>query len=97
MMNRKQRREYEKEIKNDHRASKCPHCGHLTLWHSASLFSTLDQEHPETVIQCEVCNYVAASGETVQKLIPPGIILPWPFDVIENALKYAEEHPDELK
>lgn len=34
MKNRAERRAYERSIKNDKRASKCPKCGHLSLFYS---------------------------------------------------------------
>ena len=102
MMNREERRKYQKEIKKDKRASKCPQCGYLSLFYTTSLptgnYDVITKEdgatenipHYETAVKCEVCGATIYWGEDVTKLIPAGIYLPLPLDIFDYALRHPE-------
>lgn len=79
-MNRKQRRKYAKQIKNDKMASICPECGN-----KARFFTTARGEK-DTVLKCECCGAIVREGEELTKLMPPGIYLPLPLDALDRAL-----------
>ena len=107
MKNRAERRAYERSIKNDKRASKCPKCGHLSLFYSTQI-KDLDVIPNEdgtsqfaskmtTAIKCEVCDNIIYKGEEVEKLVPPGVILPLPLYVFDYALRHPEVIPEEEK
>lgn len=99
MKNRLQRREYERQIKKDKRASICPKCGYKSLFYSTQVpTGEFDVETKEdgttttiarktTGIKCEVCDQIIYMGEDVAKLIPPGVILPLPLDIFDYALR----------
>lgn len=97
MKNREERRAYERKIKNDKRASKCPICGYKSLFYTKAQLKPYDgikkeftKDDFDTQICCEVCDSVIYEGEEVSKLVPPGIILPLPLDIFDYALR----HPD---
>ncbi len=102
MKNRAQRRDYERQIKKDKRASKCPKCGYRSLFYSAQVpTGEFDVETNEdgttktivkktTAIKCEVCDEIIYMGEDVEKLVPAGIILPLPLDIFDYALRHPE-------
>ena len=110
MKNRQQRREYQRSIKNDKRASKCPKCGHLSLFYSTQIKDPFDLDvtpngdgtsqvtsKMTTAIKCEICDNIIYQGEEVEKLIPPGVILPLPLYVFDYALRHPEVIPEEEK
>ena len=102
MKNRAERRRYEREIKKDKRAYKCPKCGHLSLFFTEQVpTGEFDVETNEdgtttttvkktTAVKCEVCGDIIYMGEDVEKLIPPGVILPLPLDIFDYALRHPE-------
>lgn len=79
-MNREQRRKYAKQIKHSKTASICPECGHK------SQFYTTARGEKDTVLKCEVCHAIVREGEELTKLIPPGLYLPVPLDVLDKLL-----------
>jgi transcription elongation factor Elf1 len=81
MMNRAQRRAYEKRIRHDPAASICPQCGHKSKFYTAA------RGEKDTVIKCEYCDAVVREGEDITKAIPPGIYIPNKLDVIDEWLK----------
>lgn len=109
MKNRAERRAYERSIKNDKRASKCPKCGHLSLFYSTQIkdlsFDVTPNEDGTsqvtskmtTAIKCEVCDNIIYKGEEVEKLVPPGVILPLPLYVFDYALRHPEVISEEEK
>lgn len=50
-----------------------------------------------TAIKCEVCDNIIYKGEEVEKLIPPGVILPLPLYVFDYALRHPEVILEEEK
>lgn len=50
-----------------------------------------------TAIKCEVCDNIIYQGKEVEKLIPPGVILPLPLYVFDYALRHPEVIPEEEK
>ena len=101
MMNREDRRKYEKRIRNDKRAFKCPLCGKLALFYTTAELKpyegtkeTFDKDDFETALRCEVCKQIIHTGPEVTKLIPPGVYLPIPLDIFEYALRHPEEEND---
>ena len=97
MKNRAERRAYERKIKNDKRASKCPICKHTSLFFTKAVLKPevekkeeYDKEDFNTEIVCENCGAVVYSGEEVSKLLPPGVYLPLPLDIVEYALRHPE-------
>ena len=97
MMNRKERRLYERSIKHDRRASKCPLCGHRSLFYTTGTLKLgieekekYEKEDFDTKVCCEVCHGVVYEGEEVSKLVSPGIYLPLPIDVFGYAVRHPE-------
>lgn len=97
MRNRKQRREYEHSIKHDKRVSKCPICGRPSLFFTKATLKPyegekekFEKEDFDTEIVCENCGATVYSGEEVSKLLPPGVYLPLPLDIVEYALRHPE-------
>ena len=102
MKNRAERREYERHIKKDKRASICPKCGYKSLFYSAQVpTGEIDVETKEdgttttiaqmTIgIKCILCDGIIYMGEDVAKLIPPDVILPLPLDIFDYALRHPE-------
>lgn len=109
MKNRKARREYERQIKKDKRASRCPKCGYKSLFYSTSIptneyevetgedGSTNTKIKYTTAIKCEMCDAIIYMGEEVEKLIPPGVFLPLPIDIFDYALRHPEILESEQK
>ena len=97
-MNRAERRKYEKSVRNDKRASKCPKCGLKALFYTKAVLKPgiekeadqLQKEDFDTQICCEACNAVIYEGEEVSKLVPPGVYLPLPLDIVDYALRHPE-------
>ena len=102
MMNRNERRKYQKEIKKDKRASKCPQCGYRSLFYTISMptgnYDVVTNEDGttenkplfETAVKCEICGTTIYQGPDVTKLVPPGIYLPLPLDIFDYALRHPE-------
>lgn len=97
MRNREERRAYERKIRNDKRASKCPICGHLSLFFTKATLKPyegikekFEKEDFDTQVCCENCGAVIYGGEEVSKLIPPGVYLPLPLDIFDYALRHPE-------
>ena len=97
MKNREERRAYERKIKNDKRASKCPVCSHLSLFYTKATLKPyegtkekFEKEDFDTQVCCESCGAVIYEGEEVSKLIPPGVYLPLPLDIFDYALRHPE-------
>ena len=90
-MNREQRRAYQKKIKHNFAASICPECGYLSLFYTTSLGEN------NTVVKCQICDKTIREGEEVTKLVPPGITLPAPLKMFDNALLYEAQHPSPSK
>ena len=102
MKNRTQRREYERQIKKDKRASICPKCGYKSLFYSTQVptgefdvtmnddGTTSTKMKKTTAIKCEVCDEIIYMGEDVEKLVPPGVILPLPLDIFDYTLRHPE-------
>lgn len=97
MKNRTERRAYERKIKNDKRASKCPKCGHLALFYTKAVLKPyegtkekFEKEDFDVQVCCEACDAVIYEGEEVTKLVPPGIYLPLPLDIFDYALRHPE-------
>ena len=89
MLNREQRRAYQKKIKKNSAASICPECGHLALFYTTSL------GEKNTVVKCQICDKTIREGEEVTKLVPPGITLPLPLERFDKALLWEASHPSE--
>lgn len=103
MMNREQRRKYQNSIKNNKAKSKCPLCGYESCFISVPVLKpyegtkeTFVAEDFDVVIKCEICDGTVLEGPAITKLIRPGVRLPLPLDIFQMALKYEEEHPDEV-
>lgn len=79
-MNREQRRAYDRKVKQVSHASICPECNHKAL------FVTSARAENDTVLRCERCGEIVREGEELTKLMPPGIYLPIPLDVLDKAL-----------
>ena len=79
-MNREQRRQYDRKIKNDRTADMCPECKHKTH------FFTSARGEKDTVLKCERCGEVIREGEELTRLMPPGLYLPMPLEALDGAL-----------
>ena len=101
MRNRAQRREYERQIKKDKRASKCPLCKHNALFFTQARIhpeaeeklqngEKLEKEDMDVVLICENCGQVVHDEPEVGQLLQPGVYLPLKLDIFEYALR----HPD---
>ena len=90
-MNREQRRKYEREIKKEKAASKCPECGHLALFYTAA------RGEKDTVVKCPVCGKIICEGEEVTKLVPPGITIPLPIEQFKKVLLFEASRVEEKK
>ena len=93
-MNRAQKREYERKIKNDKRAGICPECGCRTLFYTEGKLKPYEgtktefkKEDFDTIVKCEVCGSTVLEGEELSKLVPPNIYLPLPLDIFKMALE----------
>lgn len=71
MMNREQRRKYQKSIKRNPAACICPKCNNL------SLFMTKAVKDQEMSIVCETCGEIVMQNEDITKSLPAGVYLPW--------------------
>ena len=95
MLNREQRRKFQRGLKHNKAASICPECGKL------SLFFTDARGPKDTVVICRICDAVVREGEEVTKLIPPGIWLPNKLEIFDQfllaeAARIEEENAIEL-
>ena len=91
MLNREQRRAYQKKIKKNPAASLCPECGNLALFYTTSL------GEKNTVIKCQICDKTVREGAEVTKLVPPGITLPLSLSQFDQAVEFEKNHPQEEK
>lgn len=93
MLNREQRRRYERQIKKVKYASICPECGMKVR------FMSTRQKASETSLVCEVCGATVRSGENVTRSIPPGMYLPMPLDrfdrMVEEMLAEDQKRAEE--
>lgn len=104
MMNRDQRRKYYAKVKNNSALSECPICHYKSLFRSYPQLKPYEgtkekftAEDFNVVVKCDICGSIVLEGETVTKLIRPGITLPLPLDIFQKALQYADEHPEEME
>ena len=79
-MNREQRRKYDRQVKNDRMASICPECGHKSRFHTHA------RGEKDTVLLCERCGAIVREGEELTRMMPPGIYLSIPLDILDQAL-----------
>ena len=84
MMNREQRRKYQKQIKSNKAACTCPKCNHL------SMFKSTKSGDADTAIVCECCGEVVMQDARITKSVPPGIYLPFTLIDFEKMLAIAE-------
>lgn len=95
MLNREQRRKYERQIKKVKYASICPECGMKVRFMSAR------KSGEETALICEVCGTAVRQGENVTRSIPPGMYLPMPLDrfdrMVEEMLAEDQKRAEEEK
>lgn len=84
MMNREQRRKYQKSIKSNKNACVCPKCNHL------SMFKSTKNGDADTAIVCECCGQVVMQDARITKSVPPGIYLPFTLSDFEKMLAIAE-------
>lgn len=84
MMNREQRRKYQKQIKSNKAACTCPKCNHL------SMFKSTKRGDADTAIVCECCGEVVMQDARITKSVPPGIYLPFTLSDFEKMLAIAE-------
>ena len=91
-MNRKQRRKYDREIKQRKIfTSICPECNHLAA------FYTHARGEKDTVLICERCGAIVREGEELTKMMPPGLYLPLPLEKLDKALLYEASRIEEDK
>lgn len=96
MLNREQRRAYQRIIKHNPAASVCPECGYLTLFKTTHIDASESADgKPGTALMCTICDKIIREGEEVTKLVPPGITLPLSLDKFDKALLWEAEHPSE--
>ena len=95
MRNREERRKYERAIKKDKRASKCPICNHLSLFFTqgrikpeAEAKEKLEKEDIDVVLVCENCGQVVHDEPEVGQLLQPGVYLPLKLDIFEYTLRH---------
>lgn len=84
MMNREQRRKYQKQIKSNKAACTCPKCNHL------SMFKSTKTGDADTAIVCECCGQTVMQDARITKSVPPGIYLPFTLNDFEKMLAIAE-------
>lgn len=84
MMNREQRRKYQKQIKSNKAACTCPKCNHLSMFKSTKIGDT------DTAIVCECCGQIVMQDARITKSVPPGIYLPFTLSDFEKMLAIAE-------
>ena len=84
MMNREQRRKYQKQIKSNKAACTCPKCNHL------SMFKSTKSGDADTAIVCECCGQIIMQDARITKSVPPGIYLPFTLSDFEKMLAIAE-------
>lgn len=84
MMNREQRRKYQKRIKNNKAACVCPKCNHISLFISKKVGDS------DTAIVCECCGQIVMQDTRITKSVPPGIYLPFTLSDFEKMLAIAE-------
>lgn len=89
-MNREQRRRFQKKVHKNPALSICPECGYQTLFYTTRLDN-------HTVVKCEICDKTIREGAEVEKLVPPGIILPLTLEAFDKALLWEASHPSEEK
>ena len=101
-MNREQRRAHNKKIRGDKRASICPLCGNKSLFYAQPVLKPYEGEKEEfvaedfdLVINCEVCQGTVFKSDKLPEYIKPASYVTLPIDTFINAIKYAEEHPDD--
>ena len=98
-MNRTQRREYERKIKKDKRASICPLCNRPALFYTATRIKNdvptdkkeLQAEDFDVILVCENCGQIVHDEPEVGKLMRPGMYLPIKLDIFEYALRHPPE------
>lgn len=84
MMNREQRRKYQKRIKSNKAACVCPKCNHTSLFVSRKIGDA------DTAIVCECCGQTIMQDARITKSVPPGIYLPFTLNDFEKMLAIAE-------
>lgn len=84
MMNREQRRKYQKRIKSNKAACVCPKCNHTSLFVSKKIGDA------DTAIVCECCGQTVMQDARITKSVPPGIYLPFTLNDFEKMLAIAE-------
>jgi transcription elongation factor Elf1 len=80
VMNREQRRAYDRKVRKSQNASICPECKHLAN------FFTEARGEKDTVLKCERCGAIVREGEELTKMMPPGLYLPTSLEVLDKAL-----------
>ncbi len=103
MRNRTQRREYERKIKKDKRASICPICGRPALFYTAAKLKpdtptdkdNLQPEDFNVILVCENCGQIVHDEPEVGKLMQPGMYLPIKLDIFEYALRHPPKEEEE--
>ena len=84
MMNREQRRKYQKQIKSNKAACVCPKCNRTSLFVSKKIGDA------DTAIICECCGQTVMQDARITKSVPPGIYLPFTLNDFEKMLAIAE-------
>lgn len=84
MMNREQRRKYQKQIKSNKAACTCPKCNRLSMFKSTKIGDA------DTAIVCECCGQIVMQDARITKSVPPGIYLPFTLNDFEKMLAIAE-------
>lgn len=87
MLNREQRRNYAKLIKNSKNVSICPVCGTKARFYSEKI-------NEETHILCEVCANGVRSGDVITRCVPPGILLPMTLEVLDKFIEEENKNHD---
>lgn len=92
MMNREQRRAYDKKIKHDKLAVICPICKHKARMYTAALNPT------DIYLECERCNSVVCSDKEAHKYIPAGIYCnPIIYEAVIKAGKAKEKENEKVE
>ena len=101
-MNREERRQYQRKIKNDKRASECPLCHNKSLFYTEPQLLPYEGEKTEftkddfkVIVKCETCGQIVLDSPAVTKLIQPGVYIPLPIDIFIMALNHEEEEEKE--
>lgn len=84
MMNREQRRKYQKQIKNDKAACICPKCNYLSRFYSKTIGKY------NVALVCDICQAEVRTGEKISQIVPPGIYLPFTLSDFDKMLAIAE-------